>query len=57
MLPSYNRKLNSSQVPNALAAKKTTLFAKHTTFTCDCFKIIKAWETIVLGTVEHKNRI
>ena len=32
MLLSYDKKLNSSRVSDALVAKQTALFAEHTTF-------------------------
>ena len=41
----------------ALVAKKIALFAKHTTFLCDCFKSIKTWKTIVFGFVKHEHSI
>ena len=42
---------------NALVAEKIALFAKHTSFLCDCFKRIKAWKIIVLGFVKHEHSI
>ena len=44
-------------MPDVLVVEKTTLFAEHATFWCDCFKSMKAWKTMVLGFLKHEHDI
>ena len=57
MLSSYNIKLNSSQVSDALVTKQITLFVEHIAFLWDCFKSIKSWKTIDLRFLKHEHNI
>ena len=57
ILPSYNRKFNSSRVSNALVIKQIALFVEHTIFLCDCFKSRNTWKPMFLGFVKHEHDI